>query len=93
MKKNLVIFTMDGCPYCANLKNSLNELSIDFVEINVDYNQQIWEQVVQQTKQNVLPMVYFQIDDSNNGEIYIPGTHYEEEEEIINIIKEEFKGD
>ncbi len=89
--KKLFIFTMMGCPYCKNLKKNLNELGIKFTDIDVDSNPELWNQVVEQTNQSVLPMVYITEDDSPQGQILIPGTDYEEEHEIIDIIKKEMK--
>ncbi len=89
--KKLYIFTMMGCPYCKNLKDSLNELEIKFTDIDVDSNPELWNQVVEQTNQSVLPMVYITEDDSPQGQILIPGTDYEEEHEIIDIIKKEME--
>jgi glutaredoxin len=93
MKKNLLIFTMYGCPHCISLKNRLNELNIDFIDVDVDSNDNIWQQVVNQTKQNIIPMIFFQNNDTNYGQIFIPGTDYQDEDEIIEIIKSEFGRD
>ncbi len=84
---------MMGCPYCKNLKDSLNELEIKYTDIDVDANPEIWERVVEQTKQQVLPMIYITENNTSEGIIYIPGTDYQEEYEIIDIIKREMKED
>lgn len=93
MSKKLVILTMMGCPYCKNLKKTLDELNIEYTDVDVDSNPKIWNQVVEQTQQQVLPMVYVTDGESNEGRIYIPGTDYEEEDEIIEIIKTEMWGE
>jgi len=87
MEKKIIVFSLFGCPYCVNLKNKLKELSIDFVDIDVEKNPEIWDQVVLQTNENVLPTIFIQHSDSNEGEVYIPGINYEEEDEIIEILK------
>ncbi len=89
--KKIFIFTMVGCPYCKNLKEKLIELGIKFTDIDIDSNTKLWDQVVEQTNQSVLPMVFITEDDSPQGQILIPGTDYQEEHEIIDIIKKEMK--
>lgn len=91
MEKKIIIFSLLGCPYCVSLKNKLSELSIDFVDIDVDKNPEIWDQVVSQTHENVLPTIFIQHSDSTEGEVFIPGTNYEEEDEIVEILKNVIK--
>jgi len=37
------IFSMKGCPHCDNLKDKLKENKIDFVVIDVDENEKLYE--------------------------------------------------
>ena len=46
---NIIVFTLNGCGHCVELKKSLNELEIDYSEISIDDNEEIWNQVVNQT--------------------------------------------
>lgn len=87
MEKKIIIFSLFGCQYCVNLKNKLTEMSIDFTDIDVEKNPDIWDQVVSQTNENVLPTIFIQHSDTNEGEVYVPGINYEEEDEIIEILK------
>jgi len=91
MEKKLIIFTLFGCPYCVNLKNQLKDLSIDFVDIDIEVNPEIWDKVVKQTKQEVLPTIFIQEPNTSEGNVYIPGYNYDEEDEIVEIIKNIFK--
>lgn len=36
MKRELTVFSMNGCVYCTLMKDALNEWGIPFVEANID---------------------------------------------------------
>jgi glutaredoxin len=87
MKHTIVVFTLNGCKYCYDLKNKLTELEIPFNDIEISINKEIWDSVVKQTGHNVLPTVYINKNNSNEGPIYIPGVDFKNENEIVEIIK------
>ena len=37
------VFSMKGCPHCDNLKNQLRESNIDFLELDVDEHEELYE--------------------------------------------------
>jgi glutaredoxin len=87
MNDEIVVFTLNGCSHCDELKESLSELSIPFHDIEISSNKIIWDKVVSQTGYNVLPTVFIPTDHEGNGVIYIPGRDYQDKKEIIEIIK------
>jgi len=87
MANKIIIFTLDNCIHCKSLKKRLKNDSISFVDVDIDMNQEIWDDVVNQTGHNVVPSVYIQKDEMDDGPIYIPGKDFEDEETIVNIIK------
>ena len=44
---SIVIFSLDGCFHCKNLKNSLNKLNIPFIDVEIGQNQKLWDQELQ----------------------------------------------
>jgi len=44
---SIVIFSLDGCFHCKNLKNSLNKLNIPFIDVEIGQNQKLWDKVVE----------------------------------------------
>lgn len=84
---SIIIFTLDGCGHCKNLKIRLSEIEIPFTEIEISINEHIWNQVIEQTGHNVLPTVFIKKDNSDDGLVYIPGRDYQSEDEIVEIIK------
>lgn len=85
--KKLIIFTLNGCKECRELKNRLTEQSIDFTDIEITLNRTIWEQVVKQTGFDILPTVFIQNDADESGTVYTPGRDFQDINEIIEKIK------
>jgi glutaredoxin len=87
MNDMIVVFTLNGCFHCDELKENLDKLSIPFHDIEITQNEKIWNKVVSQTGHNVLPTVFIPTDIEGNGTLYIPGRDFKDRSEIIEIIK------
>jgi glutaredoxin len=87
MGKRLVIFTLDGCGHCTDLKIALNQKSIEFFEIEINQNQKIWNKVVEQTGENILPTIFIQNENSETGLIFLPDKDFKSTEEAIKKIE------
>ena len=87
MGNNIVIFSLDTCFHCKSLKNRLRKEDINYIDIDIDLNQEVWNQVINQTGHNVVPSVFISSDETENGPIYIPGKDFEDEDTIVEIIK------
>jgi len=87
MSSSIVIFTLNGCFHCKNLKNRLNELNIPFIDVEIGQNQKLWDQVVEQTGHNVVPTVFIKKENTEEGPVFVPGRDYETEDEIVEILK------
>jgi len=90
MPNTIVIFTLDNCIHCTSLKKRLKKEKIPYVDIDIDSNQNIWNQVINQTGHNVVPSVFVKSDDIEEGPIYVPGKDFEDENTIVEIIKTHF---
>jgi glutaredoxin len=84
----VIVFSLNGCGHCHNLKIRLDELKIPYQDIEINKNRTIWDQVVSQTGHNVLPTIFIQKDEDGNGPIYIPGKDFFETEQAVTIINE-----
>jgi glutaredoxin len=85
--KQILVFTINGCLHCQELKNKLTDLLIPFKDIEVTLNKPLWDQVVSQTGYDLTPTVYIQDGNSPNGLVYTPGRDFQDVNEIIEIIK------
>jgi glutaredoxin len=88
MSNQIYIFTLNGCSHCTELKKGLKEQNIDYVELEIGKNREIWEQVVKQTGHNVLPTVFISVNGGEDGPVFVPGRDYIEKDEVIQKIKE-----
>ena len=86
MMKNLLIFTLNGCSYCRELKDKLTNLSIPFKDVEITKNRKLWEHVLSQTGDDALPTVFIQNDNEDSGLVYTPGKNFQDVNEIIEII-------
>ena len=85
--KNILIFTLDDCGYCYELKKKLISDSIKFHNINIIKNRKLWEQVSTQINDDVVPTVFIQENDNGDGLVYVPGRDFNDLDEIVKIIK------
>ena len=87
MSNIIIVFTLDGCTHCVSLKKKLKQNEINFHEVEVGANPQIWDEVVKQTGHNALPTVYVSLDGGDEGPVYVPERDYESQEDLIEKIK------
>jgi len=93
MDKLVILFTMEGCPYCVQMKDQLKESNIDFVERNINEHKDEYDMFVEITENNFVPafMIVESPDtDDHKSYLYAPERDYEEIEDGVSIIKEHF---
>jgi hypothetical protein len=83
----IIVFTLNGCSHCVDLKKELKNLNITFTEIEVESNKEIWNSVVKQTGHNSLPSVYISIAGGDEGPIFVPERDYKDRDDLIEKIK------
>ena len=88
MNKRLIVFTLNGCGFCKSIKQKLKDNSISFTEYEINEYPDLWEQVVSQTNSDYLPTFFIKDGDNINGEVFCPKKDFNDEEEILNILKE-----
>ena len=87
MSNNVIVFTLNGCGHCVELKKELKKQQITFNEIEISNNKEIWDKVVEQTGHNSLPTVFISLDGSDEGPVYVPGRDYDSRDDLIKKIK------
>lgn len=83
----IIVFTLNGCSHCVDLKKELKKQNISFTEIEVETNKEIWNSVVKQTGHNSLPSVYISIAGGDEGPIFVPERDYKDRDDLIEKIK------
>lgn len=87
MKNTIIVFTLNGCSHCIELKNLLKKENIPFKDIEVEKNKEIWDKVVEQTGHNSLPTVYVSLDNGDSGPVFIPERDYTDKNELVEKLK------
>ncbi len=85
---------MEGCPYCVQMKDQLNESNIDFVERDIEEHKDEYDMFVEITENEFVPafMIVESPDtDDHKSYLYAPERDYNEIEEGVAIIKEHFE--
>ena len=88
--KTIIIFTLNSCVHCQELKEKLTELSIPFDDVEITLNRQLWDYVISQTGNDLLPTVFIKDGDDGSGHIYSPGRDFQSNDEIMEIIKNQY---
>ncbi len=88
MNKYLVVFTMNGCPYCVEFKEQLKENEFDFIEMDIDENPDEYQMFSTITENDFVPAFMILDKESNKAEYFAPERDYNEISEAINIVKE-----
>jgi len=92
MDKLLIVFTMQGCPYCVEMKDKLTEAGIDFVDRDIELHEDEYNLFVEITENDYVPsfMIVESPEDNPKSYLFAPERDYNEIDEGVNIIKEYF---
>ena len=93
MDKLVILFTMEGCPYCVQMKDQLTESEINFVERDIDEHKDEYDMFVEITENEYVPafMIVESPDtDDHKSYLFAPERDFNEIEEGVAIIKEHF---
>jgi len=90
----IVIYTMDGCPFCVTMKEQLIEQKIDFVERDIDEQEEEYELFVKAVDGNEFVPAFMIIEtngDKHNTKFFAPERDYNEITDGVKIIKEHYE--
>ena len=75
------MFSMKGCPHCDNLKNKLKENNIEFVEIDIDENELLYERFSKKVNNEFLPAILV------GKTAYVPEKSFTTIDEAVELVK------
>jgi glutaredoxin len=91
MDKIVILFTMDGCPFCGIMKEKLKESNINFYERNIDEHKDEYDMFVEITENEMVP-AFMIIEGGEDKEpitsLYAPERDFNDLDEGIQIIKD-----
>lgn len=90
MDKIVILYTMDGCPFCSMMKEKLNEEQIKFYERDIDEHKDEYDMFVEITKNDYVPafMIIESEDGNPKSSLYAPDRDFNDIDEGVSIIKE-----
>jgi glutaredoxin len=91
MDKALILYTMDGCPYCDMIKNQLKENNIDFYDRDIFKYEKEFDMFVEVVGSDYVPA--FMIVEDVHGEdpkphLFTPENDFSTIDEGVEIIKQ-----
>jgi len=91
MDKIVVLFTMNGCPFCGMMKEKLEESNIKFYERDIDEHKDEYDMFVEITENEMIP-AFMIIEGGEDKEpitsLYAPERDFNDLDEGIQIIKD-----
>jgi glutaredoxin len=92
MKKFVLLYTMNSCPFCQDMKDLLREADIDYYERDVDTYKDEYEEFVNLTENDYLPSFSILTLDKGNEvvdyEYLVPEESFQDLNEAVEKIRE-----
>lgn len=88
MSKNLIMFSLNGCGFCENIKKRLHNESISFTEYEINEHPDLWSQIVLQTNSEYVPVFFIKEENSTSGQVLCPIIDYNDEDTIMKLLSE-----
>ena len=88
--KHIILYTMDGCPHCKNLKKILNEKNINVDVRNIKDYEEEYQVFVEATESEFLPAFTFVEtfeDEEPNVRLLVPDEDFNSVQEASEIIE------
>jgi glutaredoxin len=90
MDKLLILYTMDGCPFCTMMKDKLKESNINFYDRDIDEHRDEYDLFVEITENEYVPaFMIIEGDDKKQPitSLYAPDRDFNDLDEGLEIIK------
>jgi len=92
---NVIVYTMEGCPFCVEFKNMLSENNISFYDRDIHKYQDEYQLFTEITGSDLIPSLLIIEGDGTNhvSYLYTPEKNYNELTEALQIVKEHVNKD
>jgi glutaredoxin len=94
MDRMIILYTMEGCPYCMQLKEMLTNEDIEFHERDIDKHEEEYDVFSNIVENDFVPAVLVLEGDMDKPVpfMYAPERDYNELTEAVTLIKGHIKG-
>ena len=90
--KKIVIYSQEGCAYCAELKNLLEQNGIPFVVSDIDEKKEDWKVISENSGNDYVPQVLMVDTKDESGRILAPDRDFDEVNECLQHIMTDLHG-
>ena len=91
MSKHLILFTMEGCPFCVDMKSKLADAKIEFVDLDINENSDEYEMFKKIVDNDYVP-AFMIIDTEGTPTTFMaPDRDFEDIDDAVNKIKSNLK--
>ena len=86
---SVVVYTMQGCPFCQDFKDMLQNEGVEFFDRDIDKYKEEYDIFSEITKNDMIPalLIIEGNDKSHESFLYAPERNYNELTEAVDIIK------
>jgi glutaredoxin len=90
---NVIVYTMEGCPFCTEFKEMLTKEGIEFFDRDIDKYEKEYEIFTEVTDNDMIPALLIIEGDGKDHQsfLYAPDRNYMELTEAVDIIKQHRK--
>ena len=94
MDKMVIVYTMKGCPHCAEIKNILENEEITFFERDIDQYEEEYDIFSRIVENDFVPAILILEGDMDKPipHMYAPERDYNELTEAVTLIKSHLNG-
>lgn len=89
--KKVIVYTMKGCPWCLEMKNTLKESKIKYIERDIDKYKTEYDLFVEATGNDYVPslmLLTIEEGDAQNVKLMAPDRDYQDISEAVEKVKE-----
>jgi len=90
---NVIVYTMEGCPFCTEFKEMLTKEGIEFFDRDIDKYEKEYEIFSEITDNDMIPALLIIEGDGKEHQsfLYAPDRNYMELTEAVDIINQHRK--
>ena len=89
--KHVILYSMEGCPHCDNVKGMLKKSGIDYRERDIDTYSKEYDKFVKATDNDYVPafmLLDFKDNDVKEIRLMAPDRDFDDVEEAVEKIKQ-----
>jgi glutaredoxin len=85
---SVVVYTMKNCPFCTEFKELLENEGIEYVDRDIDENEEEYELFSEITNNDMVPalLIIEGDEEEHKSFLYAPESHYNELTEAVELI-------